>query len=130
MATKNWKEAKKRLAELPDHEAMLEEAREQSQAEEALYFETLAQVRRARALTQEEVAEALGVQQPAVSKIERQFEGEADLYLSTLRRFIEAMGGELQLVARFPDVDVIIDNFRAIDSTNSEHGEPPTRAAM
>jgi hypothetical protein len=44
----------------------------------------------------------MGLPQPEVSKIERR----SDLYLRTLRRFVEASGGELVLLARFPDGDV------------------------
>jgi transcriptional regulator with XRE-family HTH domain len=60
---------------------------------------TLRKLREARERSQEEIAEKLGVQQAAVSKIERR----TDMYISTLRKLIEAMGGELDVVARFPD---------------------------
>src|SRR5712671_6795981 len=59
----------------------------------------LAQLRKARGLTQEAMAELLGVSQAEVSKTERR----AELYVGTLRRFIEAMNGELVLAARFGD---------------------------
>jgi DNA-binding transcriptional regulator YiaG len=59
----------------------------------------LAQLRKARGLTQETMAELLGVSQAEVSKMERRTE----LYVGTLRKFIEAMNGELVLAARFPD---------------------------
>jgi transcriptional regulator with XRE-family HTH domain len=48
--------------------------------------------------TQEQLAESLGVKQPSVHKMERQ----SDLYLSTLRRFVEAAGGTLELVVTLP----------------------------
>lgn len=48
--------------------------------------------------SQEQIAQSLGVKQPAVVKIERQ----ADLYLSTLRRFVEAAGGTLELRVELP----------------------------
>lgn len=60
---------------------------------------SLAELRRARRLTQEQLASDLHVNQASVAKLERR----TDMYLSTLRRFVEAMGGELELVARFPD---------------------------
>ena len=66
-------------------------------------------------LSQEELAETLNVGQAAVAKLEKR----ADMYVSTLRRFIEAMGGELEIVARFPDHDVRIKNFR--DLEEQEH---------
>jgi transcriptional regulator with XRE-family HTH domain len=63
------------------------------------YQRTLSQLRHARRLTQNQLAAALQVSQAQVSRIENQ----ADLYLSTLRSYIAAMGGELQLRAVFPD---------------------------
>lgn len=59
----------------------------------------LSQLRKARGLTQETMAELLGVSQAEVSKMERRTE----LYVGTLRKFLEAMNGELVLAARFPD---------------------------
>ena len=59
----------------------------------------LAQLRKARGLTQEVVAELLGVSQAEVSKMERR----SELYIGTLKKFIEAMNGELVLAARFAD---------------------------
>ena len=67
----------------------------------------LAEVRRALKLSQEEIGQTLQIKQGAVAKIEKR----ADMYVSTLRRFIEAMGGELGIVARFPDHTVKIKNF-------------------
>jgi transcriptional regulator with XRE-family HTH domain len=65
---------------------------------------TLAELRRARELTQVQIATSLGMTQPGVSRIESQ----ADLYLSTLRSYVEALGGQLDLVAVFPDGAVTI----------------------
>jgi DNA-binding transcriptional regulator YiaG len=76
----------------------------------------LAEVRRALKLSQEELAETLHVGQAAVAKIEKR----TDMYVSTLRRFIRAMGGELDIVARFPDRSITIKNFRDL----AEEGEP------
>ena len=59
----------------------------------------LSQLRKARGLTQEALAELLGVSQAEVSKMERR----SELYIGTLRKFVEAMNGELVLAARFPD---------------------------
>jgi DNA-binding XRE family transcriptional regulator len=53
--------------------------------------------------SQEQIAQGLGVKQPAVLKIERQ----TDLYLSTLRRFVEAAGGTLELRVELPGTGVI-----------------------
>lgn len=59
----------------------------------------LAQLRKAKGLTQEAMADLLGVSQAEVSKMERR----SELYVGTLRKFIEAMDGELVLAARFAD---------------------------
>jgi ribosome-binding protein aMBF1 (putative translation factor) len=71
----------------------------------------LQELRRARGLSQKVLAELLNVQQPAIAKLERR----TDMYLSTLRSHIEAMGGELDMVARFPDGAVRITNFADFD---------------
>jgi DNA-binding XRE family transcriptional regulator len=72
---------------------------------------TLAAIREARRHSQIAVAKKLGVQQPTVSKIERQ----TDMYLSTLRSYIAALGGELQIVAQFPNcAPVRITNFKPL----------------
>ena len=60
---------------------------------------TLRELRRALQLTQARVATELGITQDGVSRLEQR----NDLLLSTLRRTIEAMGGSLSLIARFPD---------------------------
>ena len=67
----------------------------------------LAEVRRALKLSQDEIAQTLQIGQGSVAKIEKR----TDMYVSTLRRFIEAMGGELEIVARFADHSVKIRNF-------------------
>ena len=67
----------------------------------------LNELRQARGLSQKVLAEVLHVQQPAIAKIERR----TDMYISTLRSHIEAMGGEQEVVARFPDGSVKITNF-------------------
>jgi predicted transcriptional regulator len=67
----------------------------------------LAEVRRALRLSREELSQILQVGQGSVAKMEKR----ADMYVSTLRRFIEAMGGELEIVARFSDHSVKIKNF-------------------
>lgn len=70
----------------------------------------LADLRRARELSQAELAEKLGVAQSEVSKVERR----TDLYLSTLKKYIEAAGGQLEIVAHFPDSDVRITQFESM----------------
>ena len=79
---------------------MSPEAQAQAQAEAlALGAEIdLAELRRARRLSQNEIAQLLHVGQSTVAKLEKR----TDMYVSTLRRVIESMGGELEIVARFP----------------------------
>ena len=69
----------------------------------------LQELRKARELTQIQVAEALHIEQAAISKMEHQ----TDIYVDTLRRFIEAMGGQLEIVAKFPDGAVRISQFQS-----------------
>lgn len=65
---------------------------------------TLQELRRARKLTQIRLAKALGISQDGVSRLEKR----SDLLLSTLRKSVEAMGGNLSLVAEFPDRKPVI----------------------
>jgi len=60
---------------------------------------TMRQLRHARKLTQVKMAKALGITQDSVSRLEKR----SDLLLSTLRKTVQAMGGNLSLVAEFPD---------------------------
>ena len=76
-------------------------------AEEAMKEMPLYELRRARGLSQKMLADTLHVQQPAVAKMEQR----ADMYISTLRNHIEAMGGELEITAKFPEGTVKISNF-------------------
>jgi transcriptional regulator with XRE-family HTH domain len=96
------------LAKLPkkDQRAIKKRADELI-AEEA----ALRQLREARARSQEEVARKLQIKQAAVSKLERR----TDLYLSTLRSYLGAMGAELEIIARFPNMSVRIDQFESLD---------------
>lgn len=61
------------------------------------------------------LAELLHVRQPAIAKMEKR----TDMYITTLRSHIEGMGGELEVVARFPDGMVKITNFSDLDSLTS-----------
>jgi len=92
--------------------AMTPEQRARAEAKVAALREdmTLVELRQARQLTQENLGATLHVGQTAIAKMERR----ADMYVSNLRRFIEAMGGELDIVARFPDGAVKISNFAGI----------------
>lgn len=83
---------------------------------------TLKDLREAVERTQEELAARLGVGQDTVSRIERR----SDILLSTLRRYVQAMGGEVELVARFPNrAPLIIDHIAA---KAPAHAKPRARA--
>ncbi len=79
----------------PDTRRRVEERAAELIAEEM----TLRELRKARQLTQARVAAELGISQDGVSRLEQR----SDLLLSTLRKTVEAMGGSLTLIARFPD---------------------------
>ncbi len=81
--------------------------RVESMAQTMLAEMPLNKLRQARGLSQKMLGEVLQVQQPSIAKMEKRTE----MYLSTLRSHIEAMGGELDVVARFPDGTVKISNF-------------------
>jgi transcriptional regulator with XRE-family HTH domain len=76
----------------------------------------LQELRQAHQMSQERMAELLDTKQANVSRIERR----TDMYISTLRSYIEAMGGELDIVARFPDGEVHINQFEEINMTDEK----------
>jgi DNA-binding XRE family transcriptional regulator len=69
----------------------------------------LEQLRAARNMTQTSLAHTLGVNQSAISKIEKR----TDMYLSTLRSYVEAMGGSLEIQAVFPEGAIRVDILSA-----------------
>jgi len=70
----------------------------------------LDELRQAREMTQVHLAKILGVNQAAVSKLERR----ADMYVTTLQDFVKAMGGELKIIAKFPEGTVEISQFEDV----------------
>jgi transcriptional regulator with XRE-family HTH domain len=98
---------------------MPEEARKRGEqrTRELLTAMPLDELRHAREITQQHLAQVLGVNQAAVSRMERR----TDMYLSTLRSFIEAMGGRLEIRAVFPDLGAVeITQFTGAGKEN-EH---------
>jgi DNA-binding XRE family transcriptional regulator len=85
-------------------------ARSKVRADVLLAEMPLNELRQARGLSQKVLADILHVQQPSIAKLEKR----TDMYLSTLRSHIEAMGGALELVAHFPDGSVRINNFAEV----------------
>jgi transcriptional regulator with XRE-family HTH domain len=86
-------------------------ARSDARYQEMVAEMPLHELRRARGMSQETLAKVLRIRQPNVAKLEKR----TDIYISTLRATIEAMGGTLDIVARFPDGAVKITNFSSID---------------
>jgi DNA-binding XRE family transcriptional regulator len=83
------------IAELPAEEQAAIETRYQEMRQEV---EGLRELRQIAGKAQADIASALHIKQPSVSKIEKQ----ADMYLSTLRSYVEAIGGKLELTVKLP----------------------------
>ena len=79
-------------------------------------YKTLQQLRKARDRTQVELAERWGKDQVSISQIEKR----ADMLLSTLRSYVEAMGGELNVVVRFKDSPPV--TLTGLSSDTSDEG--------
>ena len=92
---------KEKMATLdPARQARIKAETERLQAE----YMTIQELRKAREMTQVRLAEILGKSQVTVAQMEKR----TDVMLSTLRSYIEAMGGKLDLVVRFPDREPVI----------------------
>lgn len=87
---------------------------------------TLRQLRQACKLTQEKVAKSLRIGQEGVSKIEKR----SDLLISTLREYINAMGGQLSLVVEFPHREPVILSGIAEFVDDSKSGRKHAHATM
>jgi len=71
----------------------------------------LQELRKARRLSQAALAKKLNAQQATISKLERR----TDMYVSSLRQYIGALGGELEIIARFPEGAVRINQFQDLE---------------
>lgn len=89
---RNWNALKQAMS--PESRARVD-----ARVRDTLESMPLAEIRRAIGLTQTDLAAQLDMNQGSVSKIEH----AADMYLTTLRKYVEALGGELHLTARFPN---------------------------
>ena len=83
------------------------QARAAARAEAILVEMQLKDLRKSRTLTQVEMAKVMNVEQATISKIEHR----DDMYVSTLSGYVKALGGELKLVASFPDAEIQIHPF-------------------
>ena len=70
-------------------------------------------LRHARELSQESLAKTLGTNQSSISKLEKR----SDMYISTLRGYIEGMGGQLEIRACFPAGDILVTTFGELDES-------------
>ncbi|MHB1587582.1 MAG: XRE family transcriptional regulator [Acidiferrobacteraceae bacterium] len=102
----------KKYSELRGKMSPAARARARARADALLAQLPLFELRQARQLSQEQLAKTLHVKQASISKLERR----TDMYLSTLRSYIEAMGGALEIVARFPDGAVRIKQLEEIEN--------------
>jgi len=108
MPARNFKELE---AKMPADARVRSEAK----AKQMIAEMPLHELRAARELTQQQLAESLHMTQAAVSKMERR----TDVYVSTLGKFIHAMGGELEIRAVFPDGTVRINQFNLDDDATA-----------
>lgn len=100
----------------PERQVKIKEMAEKLIAEE----KSLRQIRKAREYSQVTLAEILGMNQGDLSR----FEHRTDAYLSTIRRYIEAMGGTLELIATFPDTGPVkIANLSELAGDTGEETE-------
>jgi len=117
MSTKPFKQLLDKLS--PEHREQIRLKTELLKHEMALQ-----ELRQALELTQVEVAASLHMNQAAISKFERQ----SDIYISTLRKILGVMGAELKIVARFPDGDVVINQFDDLRNTPGTYPIEPGQA--
>lgn len=101
---RNFRELREKLEATPGHAERAAHAREDHQAEVHAY--RLAELRRLRESTQAELAESAGLVQPAVSRLERS--EDSNVSLRTVRRYVEALGGHLELAAVFEDGERLV----------------------
>ena len=83
-------------------------ARAKAKAKAMMADMLLAEIRRSMNLTQKDLAKALRIRQPSLSKLEAQ----DDMKIGTLRRIVQALGGDLELVAHLPGGDIRLAQFR------------------
>jgi transcriptional regulator with XRE-family HTH domain len=96
---------KDKMAQLtPERRARIQAEADRLHAE----YQTLKELRKARELTQVQLAASLGIRQATIAQLEKR----SDLMISTLRSYVEAMGGRLRLTVEFPDkAPVALEGF-------------------
>lgn len=115
---KNFRELTKGFS--PERKARI--ARIEANLEEEM---TLAELRKAHKMSQETIAELLNIKQGNISEMERR----TDVYVSTLRRYVKAMGGRLEVRAVFGDTAVRIKKFSGLEAVKITRTAPPASAS-
>lgn len=110
-----WWEMANKYRKLRDRLSTEQLSRAEMQAKEMMAEMLLAEIRKSVGLTQEELAATLGIAQPSLSKLENQ----EDMQVSTLRRLIQSLGGELEIIAHLPRGDIRILQFNQTITTQS-----------
>src|SRR3546814_3077555 len=110
------------IAALPAEEQAAIDARYQDLKQEV---EGLRELRQITGKAQADIATALNIKQPSVSKIEKQ----ADMYLSTLRSYVEAVGGKLELMVKLPK-RTAMRLYHLRDVAPAVRSPTPTRASQ
>ena len=85
-------------------------ARAKVRAKDMIAEMLLSELRRAVGLTQEQLAAALGIKQPTLSRLESQ----DDMQISTLQRLVRALGGELEIIVHLPTGDIRLSQFKDV----------------
>ncbi|MFM7010771.1 MAG: XRE family transcriptional regulator [Betaproteobacteria bacterium] len=112
---------------LDDVMAALPKDRQEKIQARAMELATLKDLRQAVQQTQEQMAAALGVRQDTISRLEKR----SDMLLSTMRHYVESMGGKLELVAKFPDrPPVVIDHLAGGDLALNKRASAGRRARV
>lgn len=88
------------------------------------YLLPIQELQQARHLSKEQLANILFMEPASLSQLER----GTDIYISTLRSYIEAMGGKLDIIANFPDGEVRIKQFTEIKEMQSNFSDTTTLA--
>jgi transcriptional regulator with XRE-family HTH domain len=101
------------------------QSRAAARAEAMLVEMQLQELRKSRNVTQVELAGNLHVEQAAISRLERR----EDMYVSTLREYVRALGGELKLVASFPDGEIQLHTYDPARGTQPRPFRPWERAS-
>jgi DNA-binding XRE family transcriptional regulator len=104
MGHRNWKDVRAERIVTPEDEARVAALKEEALAEQRAY--RLAEVRKQHGYTQLQIADSLHISQAAVSSIERGELSRSEL--STIRKYVEALGGKIEIIASFGDERLVL----------------------